>query len=127
MTLLHGAAAAGQINVIEFLINDLHWDHLSVDKYGHTPLHVAIARGRVELSRYFVKDLNCDPNILDYTGSTPLMSYIHNPSSVLSTVKCFVKELKCDPTIRGIFGKSALHIAAQVGNLKVFKFLHLLL
>ena len=123
MTLLHGAAAAGQINVIEFLINDLHWDRLTVNKHGHTPLHVAIARGRVELSKYFVKDLNCDPNILDYAGSTPLMSYVHNPSSVLSTVWCFVNELKCDPTISGVLGKSALHIAAQMGNLEVFKFL----
>ena len=123
VTLLHGAAAAGQINVIEFLINDLHWDRLTVNKHGHTPLHVAIARGRVELSKYFVKDLNCDPNILDYAGSTPLMSYVHNPSSVLSTVWCFVNELKCDPTISGVLGKSALHIAAQMGNLEVFKFL----
>lgn len=70
MTLLHGAAYGGNINLIKFLINE-GWDEDAIDDFGGTVLHHAVWGNSSDSLRYFI-DRGHERNVKDRKGQTPL-------------------------------------------------------
>ena len=69
---LHLACENGQMNIIQYLINEAHCDPSCEDNNYRTPLHYAIRHGHVNVVHYLINKAHCDPSCVTIFGETPL-------------------------------------------------------
>lgn len=68
---LHIAAENGNLEVCEYLIEELQMNVDEVDKYGRTPLHHACMYGNVHIAEYLLQE-GANPNAMSIIWLTPL-------------------------------------------------------
>lgn len=121
---LHAAAAAGRLEAVRFLVDNAHADHSPCDRWGNTPLGNAIFSGNDAVA-HFLRSRGATAavhapaesadnvfNLLDGAsrGSVEVMR------RVLASGAVNVNETDFD-------SRSALHLAAEEGNLEAVRFL----
>lgn len=105
-TPLHEAAQKGDIQRIEFLIQQGH--HLNAkDNDGNTPLMIAVFRGKLDAINLLL-NLEANPNEINNSNETSLHYAIESPFFLQQTamIKTLL-EYKADPTIRNESGEKA--------------------
>lgn len=117
-TALHLATKAGNVEMVEFLIEKGHPLEVQ-DKLGNTPLHLALLNDHKKVSELFM-DLNTNYKIANVRGQQP----IH--IATLKGEKNLVEQiLQAGVSVDewGESGMTALHYAAEQGHFSIAKFL----
>ena len=71
-TPLHFAVIGCHLEIVKFLVTEVHADINCRDRRGRTPLHLAASLACLEVVRYLVEEGHADVNISDNEGKTPL-------------------------------------------------------
>ena len=121
-TVLHEAAGAGHLSVVEAISNHLIDINPASAANSFTPLHMAASKGRLNIVKFYVERLdNINPETNLKTGnSTPL--HIAAIFGHLEVVKYLSQEVGT-PDLPDLFGMSTLHYAAMGDHLNVVKYL----
>ncbi|VUC21708.1 unnamed protein product [Clonostachys rosea] len=96
-TLLHMAAAVGNCDCLEALLDQGITGHLhSLDEYGRTPMHYAAMNGQVEAIRILIRR-GGDVNVKSNNGFTPLhfAADCGHPSTVRVLLEMEAKQFEC--------------------------------
>ena len=118
---LHLACHYGQVNIIQYLINEAHCDLSCVTRDGLTPLHIACVNGQVNVVQYLINTAHCDPSCLTTNGRTPLHEASLNGQ--VNVVQYLINEAHCDPSCVTNDGKTPLHYACVKGHVNVVQYL----
>ena len=118
-TLLHTAAAAGQIEILKELVG-LGAYVFATNSLGCTPLHAAAMQGKSDAVACLLS-LKADPRANDSEGYTP-MHYAagegHN-----ECLKLLFDVEHCDDTLKTYQGLTVLHVAVAEGRLSTVQYL----
>ena len=110
-SLLHLAAKAGHIRVLERLLA-IGEDPNSIDGYGNTPLHLAAIHGHSGVVKSLLLH-KANPNICNINGNTPMHFAVkHNHLIVIS----LLLRHNCNVNSSNYHKQTPLHWAAQEGN-----------
>ena len=116
-TLLHTAAATGQLGVTRYLTQGKHCDPMCKDKSGYTALHTVAMCGQLEAARYLIDECGVNPeSCRDNKGCTPL--HTAAAANEFEILKYFINTKHCDPMCRDGNGATPLHSAAGLGRLR---------
>ena len=119
-TVLHKAASEGQLQVLQFLIDECGMDPDSCrDDEGRTPLHHAAQMGALNVLRYLVKEKHCEIMCEDKT-------VLHEAAERgnLQIVQCLIDDCGVDPmSCWDDSGETPLHAAARKGQHSIVKYL----
>ena len=118
-TVLINAAARGDLNVVKLLL-ERGADVNVADNRGYTALHHAIEARYDDVSELLLNQPKLDPNARGLNGVTTLMSYVWRER------KDAVQKLLdrgADVNAQDYDGDSALHGAAQNGNIEIMDLL----
>lgn len=119
--LLHYAAAANQVAVIQFLVNECWMNLNTQDKDGNTPLHHAVIAGHVEAVNIL---LSCRANdtICNANKDPPLHVAIKQKSGEGNKLVLeFTKHENAALLVRGQHGYSSLHVIADTDNMQALE------
>ena len=119
-TPLHVAALTGQLETVEYYLEELKCYPNITGFLGRIPLHHACHNG-LNVIKYLRVVHNCDATARVIDNNTPI--HVATRNWQLKTVQRFLEELKCDPNITGFNGRTPLHCACQNGHLNVIKYL----
>ena len=119
-TFLHWAASYGHLAVMEFFINQLHYNPMCIGQLDRTPLHHACEKGHLDIAKYLVEEGKADPSCQDENSVTPL--HLATKNGHLQVVKYLTQEKQCDPENRDKYKNTSLHWAALYGQLSVMEF-----
>lgn len=122
-TLLHEAAKAGSVTIIELLLGLATTQPMKTDKLGRTALFYAARFGRTDAVMALLSDGRTDPNFSDWCSLTPLFAAIANGH--LEAVKLL---LAGSQTLdkRLYLGRNILLWAQDAGNPRLVDFLYTL-
>ncbi|XP_075776642.1 transient receptor potential cation channel subfamily A member 1 [Pelodiscus sinensis] len=113
-TPLHHAAGAGQIELMEMIIDDSSNEALNVmDSFGNTPLHWAAKRNQAESVKLLLSR-GANPNILNSSMMAPLhlaVQSLHN-----EIVKVLVQHSSTDVNLEGETGNTPIIVACYKEN-----------
>ena len=118
-TVLVNAAARGDLKVVKLLL-DRGADVNVSDKQGYTALHHAIEARYDDVSELLLNHPKLDPNARGLNGVTTLMSYVWRERK--DTVQQLL-DRGADVNAQDSDGDSALHGAAQNGNIEIIDLL----
>ncbi|XP_013404589.1 ankyrin repeat, PH and SEC7 domain containing protein secG isoform X1 [Lingula anatina] len=117
---LHWAVQEGRTNCVEYLLgfeNTMVIDE--VDDLGNTPIHLGIQHNKQQAVETLV-DKGCNLDVVDDDGKTPLMLALHlGKKNIFNMIVQKQGPLKADAGDEQ--GMTALHHAADVGNLDFCK------
>ena len=116
-TLLHYASEGGHVDIIDYLLNQQHYNPKSSNSMGILPVHVACLHGHLNVVKHFIIKLQCDPTIQDNDGKT-LLHYASEGGHLNIIEYLLVEETQCDPTTLN----DSLHLACSNGHLNVVKY-----
>jgi ankyrin repeat protein len=100
------ASEAQVLEVVKWLVNDLHADINAVNDFGETAMHAAAYRGANSVIQ-FLYDKGADLNVTAKDGRTPLIvaegveygnSFAAHPESVVLLRQLGAREQKCPGT-----------------------------
>ena len=117
---IHLASYHRNLDVIKYLVEELHVDVAAKSSNGWTPLHLASERGHLDIVQYFVQDCHIDTSIKDNDGWTAL--HLASGQGHLEVVRCLVQDGRVDVTARDNDGWTALHLASGKGHLDIVQF-----
>ena len=118
---LHVAVAGGNIDIVQYLVEERNCHpNLSTDS-GVTTLHLACEEGKVEVINYLLTFTACDPNATTTDGRTCLHAAIF--SGNLHIIDFLVSVRNCDPHCKTNYGITPLHIACELGYINVVEYL----
>ena len=123
LSVLHVAAAAGHVEVVQLLIDCGADIHIADTRHGMTPLHHAARGGHREVVQLLVLDHSADINLADtgQMGMTPL--HYAAGSGELEMVRFLVLDRGADMhSVDQWWGRTALHYAAGCGHPAVVQF-----
>ena len=120
-TPLHYAVLGGQLDIVQYLINERGCDRMCRNKDGETPLHNACRTNNLDVVKYLIEDLKVDSSCRDKNDCTPL--HIAAAFGTLSIVQYLVEEQQCDVECRNKNGNTPLHYAALGGQLDIVQYL----
>ena len=119
-TLLHHAAAANQVTVMQYLIESGIGLN-TVNKDGNTALHVATINGSVE-AIHFLLHCGASDKILNSRKEAPL--HIAAVGTNKALVPAFLEHNSVDLTVCGYRHRTPLHIIAENDNLEGCEVFH---
>lgn len=116
-TALDSAIIAGNIRMMELLVNEAGISMDCTKSNGDTLLHRAAIEKQAEVVEFLLEKHNADPMATNKFGSTPLHFAVFSPRNV-TTMKMFVKHRKdgFEINVKDAEGRSPLHIAAGISN-----------
>ena len=76
-----------------------------------------------EIIRFLIVEKECDASIVNVEGNLPLYVAIRNKRSFLEDIDIVAKLCNCDVNTQNNAGDTLLHLACQLGNQLVIKFL----
>ena len=122
-TILHEATFHGQLNAVQFLIDECGVDpKLCLDDRGCTALHLAAQNGQLHVVKCLINEKQCDPMCRDQDGETVL----HKAASEgqLQVLQFLIDKCGVDPdSCRDDRGLTLLYYAAQIKALNVLRYL----
>ena len=68
---IFSAASSGQLDSVQYLIEQQHVNKESTDKYGNTPLHLACSNGRLEVVQYLIEQQHVNKESTNDFGKSP--------------------------------------------------------
>ncbi|XP_045882814.1 transient receptor potential cation channel subfamily A member 1 isoform X1 [Meles meles] len=118
---LHQAAAEGQVELMEMIINDSSFEVLNVmDDYGNTPLHWAAEKNQVE-SVKFLLSKGANPNLRNSSMMAPLHIAVQNLHN--EVMKVLTEHRSTDINLEGENGNTAVIIACSKDNSEALQIL----
>jgi hypothetical protein len=103
-TILHYAAAKGQLEVCRWLFDQYPEVYQQLidhnDRYGRTAIHFAVTSGQLELLQ-FLLDTGADPTSVDHQGNTPLHLATINGQADMVRLLAQQKDLLTAPDLGG--------------------------
>ncbi|XP_037799271.1 serine/threonine-protein phosphatase 6 regulatory ankyrin repeat subunit B-like [Penaeus monodon] len=120
---MHQAAEAGDEIRLRRLLEEMQKDISKQDENGLTPLHLAAKKTRLRCCQILLDVSHKEINVKDRSGNTPLLLCISNKPGSFETAKLLISE-GANVNSSNKAKLTALHTAAERGNLEV---LHLLL
>ena len=118
-TPLHDAAANGDVDAIRALAKMFSADVVSENNNGNTPLHLAARKGHADAARVLVNELGARVDVTNNNVCSPLQSA--TLGSHVDVACILVKGLGADVDARGLYGGTALHVAATIGNIEIIR------
>jgi ankyrin repeat protein len=146
-TAIHLATYAGRMEFVKWLVDEMKFEVDAKDKYGKTPVHWAAMMGRLELLKWLVDEKKADCYATDNDEETPVK--LASDSERLEVLRWLVEEkhasfdgrhMAVSAIVNGRMdilkwwteegmdaydsaGLPVLHLAAQLGQLEVVKWL----
>ena len=120
LTLLHRAAAMGQLKVVRYFSSLKNCNLLVKDNRSNTPLHHAALNGHLKIVQFFVGDMKCDPECEGQYQRTPL--YFACQNGHIDIVKHLVEKHCCNPLCPDKNDHTPLHISAASGQLEIVSY-----
>ncbi|XP_006880602.1 PREDICTED: transient receptor potential cation channel subfamily A member 1 [Elephantulus edwardii] len=118
---LHHAAADGQVELMEMIVNDSCCDVVNVmDNYGNTPLHWAAEKNQVE-SVKFLLNRKANPNLRNNSMMAPLHLAVQFGN--IEVVKVLVEHRSTNINLEGENGNTAVVIACSKDNSEALQIL----
>ena len=137
-TPLYCACQDGQLNIVQYLINEQHCDPMTKDRWDQTLLHYACEYGHLNIAQHLIneqavssitaltlatlvsKTKHCDPMTKDlWVDRTPLhYACRHNHAHI---VQYLLSTGKVDPLAKDDEGKTPMYYAADRGNYDLLK------
>jgi ankyrin repeat protein len=118
-TLLHTAASAGQVEVLNELVR-LGAYVFATNSLGCTPLHAAAMQGHCN-AVCALMSLKADPRASDSEGYTPL--HYAAGEGHLNCLELILDAGHCDETLKTFQGLTPLHVAVTEGQLLIVEYL----
>ncbi|XP_061102121.1 cyclin-dependent kinase 4 inhibitor B [Conger conger] len=116
---LASAAATGNVELVELLLQADEVDVNAVNSFGRTPLQVMMM-GSTKVAKLLL-DHEANPNVFDNsTGATPLHDAARE--GFLETVKMLI-QFDADISVKDYRGRRPIDLARETGHLKVASFL----
>lgn len=119
-TLLHPAAAFGQLELVEYLIETEHAQYDIANAEGDTPLHLASQFGHFQVVQKLVKIPDAKINVRNKKNITPL--HFAAFGSDIEVIHCLL-EHKADINAQDIDGAFPWHYAARAGKVDNLQYL----
>ena len=82
------------MNIVEYLIIELHCDPTVCNNVGSLPLHVACCYGHLDLAKYFIMEQKCDPTSLNDLEMTALHHACEKGHKQI--VQCIIANRNCN-------------------------------
>ncbi|XP_062935968.1 transient receptor potential cation channel subfamily A member 1 [Cynocephalus volans] len=118
---LHHAAAEGQVELMQMIINKSSCEALNVmDDYGNTPLHWATEKNQVE-SVKFLLSKGANPNLRNCTMMAPLHIAVQGTDNEVT--KVLVEHSRTNINLEGENGNTAVIIACSKDNSEALQIL----
>ena len=117
LAVLHNAALAGDLELFQYLIESGS-DVFSKTTDGRSCLHIASRQGHLKVCRALLQNYNFDISVRDDSGWSVLH---HAACSFDLEIFQYLIEKGSDIFAKAKSNSSCLHIAAQVGDLKICK------
>lgn len=96
----------------------------AIDSNGQSVLHLAIELGNYTAASYLINTYKTlDLNLLNQRADSPLMMCAQIGDSTLALVKVLTMTQRLQINTSGAKNRTALHVAAQQGSLKIVKLL----
>ena len=120
--LLHIACQWGDVNIVEYLINDEKCNS-NVQSFTskNTPLHIAVKYRQVDTIVQLLSYLECNPNLQNKEGDTPL--HLAVKQSRTAAISQLFAHQQCNPNVQNREGDTPLHIACCMKLLDIIKHL----
>ena len=94
------------------------------NKNGDTPLHLACKSGYAKnIIEFLTVDQRCDTSVMNHVGNLPVHDAISLQKPFLEDIDILAKLCNCDVNTQNNAGDTLLHLACQLGNQLVIKFL----
>ncbi|KAF4893349.1 Ankyrin-1 [Colletotrichum fructicola] len=118
VTPLWRASWNGKLECVKALLMRSPYLDLRDDSYGYTALHAAY--DNPDITKLLL-DAGANPTLPTATGEPPLV-FVADQTNGLKTVEYYL-DAEVDPNIRNTKGLTALHVAAEAGQLETLKLL----
>ena len=118
---LHYAASNGHLEVVKYLIVELHCDPMDKNESGNTPLHYACSHGHLIIAQYLIREGHCNPSCGNNNGWTPLNYACHY--GYLNIAQYLIGEEHCNPSCEGNVGWTPLHNACYNNHAHIVQYL----
>ena len=119
-TLLHHAAAANQVAVMQYLI-DSGIDLNATDREGRTALHTAVLHGHTD-AVHLLLDSGINDKVLDKDSNAALHLAMQRTNT--DVLAAFLKHPDIDLMVPGYRKRTPLHIASERDNLDACELIH---
>ena len=120
-TFLHLVAISGDIDLLQYLVNDMGWDENCFDENSYTPVHLAISKSCVSTAKFLISVPHCKCETMNIFGQYPIHDAVRE--NQLEIVKALVVNRKCDVNVRTIHGYTPLHCACANGSFEIYSLL----
>ena len=119
-TLLHFASLSGNLDLVEYLINEFRIKPDIASNRNATPLHMAAQKGHIKTVRYLINEQGCNPHsALKSSKHTPLT--LSTANGHVEVTKFLIQDKKCDPNLSIEKGLTPLHFACYFGHIDTVK------
>ena len=119
-TLLHHAAAANQVAVMQYLIES-GIDLNATDREGHTALHTAVLQGHTD-AIHLLLESGSDDRVLDKDNKAAL--HLAVECTDIYVLAAFLEHPEIDVMVPGFRKRTPLHIASENDNLDACKMIY---
>ncbi|HEY4832375.1 MAG TPA: ankyrin repeat domain-containing protein, partial [Waddliaceae bacterium] len=118
-TLLHKAAKAGKLKIVQFLLEKNASLQLK-NMQGNSPLHLAASNGNVQIVKLLLEK-NASLELTNLDGNTPL--HLAASGGRTNVLEILISEKNASLESENKRGDTPLHLAAKEGNAESVKFL----
>ena len=118
---LHSASAAGRLDMVKYLVEEMNVDLLSKDLEGDIPLHHAASNGQLSVVKYFIEEKRVFVDTPNDNGKTPL--HYAAAAGQLEVVKYLIEQAYASAFARDKYGWSVFQDAVKQCQLNVIRYL----
>ena len=119
---LHTAALCGNIQVVQFLLNNCSYECDQTDSCGLTPLMESLRSDCPDISRLLIAKHNANPFLSDHIGRNGL--HISCEANAIKSIKFLLCELNFEVNcITSVGNLSPLHLAVKEGHIDTINLL----
>lgn len=119
-TILHYAAAAGHLSILQWAINDLGMDASITDNKSCTPLRYTAWNGHIEAFEWLVKQKKC--GVFEKYGQGYTLLYTITLNNHLKLAQLLIEKYGFTGNEKDNHGTTPLHIAGMSGYLELAQY-----